>query len=113
AAARRTDEGGDAPVVDREVDVLERAVTAVEELKILDGDFLDEVAVGGTRRAQRDAAELRRRGRDRGHLGCLVHRRAHLATDVREVSKRATMLRRRMATVITSAPAQARCCQSS
>ena len=96
AAPRRSYEGGDLPVAQRETDVLERLDLAVEEIEV---PYL-ELHRMGSRRRRRRRDEVHARG---------VHRRP--AGFRRATTIRAVMLRIRMLTVMMSAPDQASCCQ--
>ena len=97
AAAGRPDEGGDLALIERHVDVLERAVVAVIEIQIADRNLLLQVL--GARRRVGD-------GRYRGEA-CYAHDDFLCAA-----RSRAMMLSASTAKVMISAPVQASFCQS-
>ena len=101
AAARGADKGGHPVVVERQVDVLQRLRGSVIEIDVPNQHLLARIGRQG--RMVRD-------GRQRLHCG--NRSGAHGLKVLHEASKRATMLRNRMVTVISSAPPQARVCQS-
>src|SRR4029079_16280273 len=96
AAAGRPDERCDLALIDRHVDVLQRAVVAVEEIQVADGNLLREIF--GARGCVRDRGDCN---------GCYAHDVFLCAARVR-----AMMLRASTASVMMSAPIQASFCQS-
>ena len=96
AAARRADEGRHLALIERHVDVLQRAVVAVKEIEIADRDLLGQI-FGASRRM----------GDGWDGDGCYAHDDFLWAARIR-----ATMLSASTASVMIRAPVQASFCQS-